>query len=81
MDLPNELIIQVQRHTGYPWWNGEAYAWFKGYPQKITLAIEELESLIEELRGKEDYEISDRLRLPLAHLKHLQANWSLKGRV
>ena len=68
-DLPPHLIQLVQRHTGTPWWNGEAYAEHVGYPQRIwraktacQLAADDLRDVINALRSEQNFTMSDRLR-------------------
>jgi hypothetical protein len=74
--LPKELISEVQKYTNFPWWNGEAYASFVGYPQmifRLKKNIEgvghELDKVIEELREVKNYQISDKLRVLSTRLK------------
>lgn len=68
-DLPSDLINQVQAYTHMPWWNGEAYAEFKGYPQMlrrqalaIEAAVSDLHDVMQWLRDEKDYAKADRLR-------------------
>ena len=68
-DLPQSLINEVQKHTNAPWWNGEAYASFNGYPQRIIeletgagRAIDDLAAVIEWLREDKQFDKADRLR-------------------
>lgn len=67
--LPPELVQQIQAHTNTPWWNGEAYADFVGYPQQIMRlesatrsAIDDIGDVIDWLREDKHYAQSDRLR-------------------
>jgi hypothetical protein len=68
-DLPSEMIVQIQNHTGYPWWNGQAYAEYRGYPQAIwrlkadmRCVADDLEDVIQWLRAEQLYAHADRLR-------------------
>jgi hypothetical protein len=67
--LPDRLIQEIQNHTGAPWWNGEAYAEYRGYPQKIMLqakamrqASADIQAVIDRLRSARLYEHADALR-------------------
>jgi len=78
-ELPSDLIGQIQNHTGFPWWNGEAYASFRGYPGTIRKmdkgigdAIDELYDVIEWLREEKQYKKSDRLRTIVGRLARLR---------
>lgn len=67
--LPRDLALAVCKHTQFPWWNGPAYADYKGYPQRlkakdreIRSAVDDLHDVIEWLREQRDFEKADRLR-------------------
>ena len=67
--LPHDLIMQIQNHTGFPWWNGQAYAEYVGYPQRITVyevamrsALSDMSQVIEALRSEKLFAHSDNLR-------------------
>lgn len=77
--LPKHLITEIQNHTGSPWWNGKAYAEFKGYPGRIRelvggigAEIDEIYFVIEDLRQNGQYEQADRLRTIAGRLARLQ---------
>lgn len=64
-----DMIASVQNHTGFPWFNGEAYAEYKGYPQTIRRneiaiadAVSDLYEVVEWLRTEKLYAQSDRIR-------------------
>lgn len=68
-ELPQSLVSEVQKYTDTPWWNGEAYASFNGYPQRIReletgigRAIDDLAAVIEWLREDKQFDKADRLR-------------------
>ena len=74
-ELSPALISEIQKHTGFPWWNGHAYAESKGYPQKIKAmnsdmgrAVDDLFDLMEVLRAEKNYEGADRLRTIIGRL-------------
>lgn len=73
--LPPGLIAEIQRHTGSPWWNGEAYAQSVGYPQQILrmrldilFALDQLRLANQSLRESGDYENADRIRAAIDRL-------------
>ena len=79
MELPQHLINEVQRYTGYPWWNGRAYAEYKGYPGRISdlergigTAIDDIHDVMEWLREDRLFRQSDRLRTIGGRLARLQ---------
>ena len=78
-DLPPDLVQQVQNHTGAPWWNGAAYAEFRGYPQRLSQmdkgigdAVDDLADVIEWLREEKMFGQSDRLRTIAGRLARLR---------
>lgn len=79
MDLPQRLINEIQNHTNMPWWNGAAYADFKGYPGQIRAyedgvgdAVDDLADVIEWLRQGKQYAQADRLRTIAGRLAMLR---------
>lgn len=63
--LPQSLIVEIQKYTNCPWWNGQAYVSFFGYETLAFQAgqtVDDLTDMIEWLRDEKDYEKSDRLR-------------------
>jgi hypothetical protein len=77
-ELPQSLINEVQKHTGAPWWNGHAYAEFKGYPQRLALterevgdAVDDISAVIEWLREEKQFDKADRLRTIAGRLARL----------
>ena len=71
----DELTTIVQNHTGFPWFNGTAYAEYKGYPGEIkTLRraiardVDELADVMEWLRGDKHFAQADRLRTIIGRL-------------
>lgn len=71
-DLPQELIREVQKHTGRPWWNGQAYADSVGYHALAVLTYRSALAIgktIEQLRAMQAYEQSDALRKIAAEMK------------
>ncbi len=78
-DLPQHLIVEIQKHTNMPWWNGEVYAGSVGYhalDYKAKLCVESMYWLINQLRYKKLYEESDALRLITGHLARALRNVS-----
>lgn len=78
-ELPHDLVREVQKHTGFPWWNGETYARFVGYPQRIWvmesglgMAIDDLADVMEALREERNFVLSDRVRTIAGRLARLQ---------
>lgn len=74
-----DLIRQIQDHTGFPWWNGEAYAGFMGYPQQIwklkcefRRAIDDLSDVVELLRNEKHFAEADRLRAIAARMSQFK---------
>ena len=79
MDLPESLINEVQKYTNAPWWNGHAYAEFKGYPGRINEmeigigdAIDDLFDVMEWLRSEKLFAQSDRIRTISGRLARLR---------
>jgi hypothetical protein len=85
-ELPQALIVEVQRHTGFPWWNGEAYAEYKGYPQAIRAnereigrATDDICDVIEWLRKDRLFAQADRLRTIAGRLARALPDLDLPG--
>jgi hypothetical protein len=61
----SEVIQIVQNHTGFPWFNGNAYVEYRGW---YALGIEchntvsDITDVIEWLREEKQFDKSDRLR-------------------
>lgn len=69
--LPHDLIVEIQRYTNFPWWNGQAYVAFRGYERlakEAGVAVDDLGDVIEWLREEKQFEKSDRLRTIRARL-------------
>jgi len=61
----DDLKKIVQDHTGFPWFNGKAFAENKGYyalAVNVHMACDDLGDVIEMLRGAGHYAESDRIR-------------------
>jgi hypothetical protein len=68
-DIPEKLINRVQDYTNAPWWNGQAYAELKGYPQQIRkadvamgTAVDDIANVVDWLRDEKQYAKADILR-------------------
>jgi hypothetical protein len=79
MDLPPQLIAGVQKHTNAPWWNGAAYADYRGYPGQIRAyangigeAVDDLAEVISALRADRRFVEADRLRTIAGRLARLR---------
>lgn len=78
-DIPQKLINEIQNYTCSPWWNGEAYADFKGYPGRIRMleggigdSIDDIHDVMNWLREEKLFRQSDRLRTIAGRLARLQ---------
>ena len=78
-DIPQRLINEIQNYTGFPWWNGKAYADFKGYPGRIRMleggigdAVDDIHDVMNWLREDKLFRQSDRLRTIAGRLARLQ---------
>lgn len=63
--MPHELIVEIQKYTDFPWWNGQAYVTYRGFDilaREAGNVVDDLGDVIEWLRSEEQYEKSDRLR-------------------
>lgn len=68
----DEIIQLASTHLGRPWLNGKAYVIYRGYDYLLTQAgfvVDDLSDVIEVLRERKDYELSDRLRTIRNRLK------------
>lgn len=68
-----EVMRIVQNHAGVPWFNGEAWAAYRGYNSVIIAARDvanELREIVEEMREEKLYKYSDRLREYARHLDY-----------
>lgn len=82
-EIPDDLAAAVGRYTNMPWWNGQAYAEFRGMPQALRAyadgvgeAVDDLHDVMDWLREEKDFAKSDRLRViagRLARLIHTQS--------
>ena len=78
-ELPQNLISEIQKYTNAPWWNGGAYADFKGYPGRISRmekeigdAVDDIADVMEWLRSEKQFDKADRLRTIAGRLARLQ---------
>lgn len=69
-ELPQKLVNEIQNYTGFPWWNGMAFAEYVGYPQRVrTLelalgdAIDDMWDVMEWLREEKQFDKADRIRI------------------
>ena len=64
-DLPPELITEIQKYTGVPWWNGRAYVAYRGYDKHVRdsyLTFKRGRELEARIRDAGLFEYSDHLR-------------------
>ncbi len=68
-ELPQELIVQIQRHTNAPWWNGKAYDEFHGISagarsmaKAMGDAVDDIADVMDWLREEGQFDKADRLR-------------------